>query len=248
MSQKKILIVDDDIDERRLIRLLLKDFDFEIIEASDGEEGVMLATAMQPDLIIFDHRMPKLTGYEAIKRIQMDSRLKKIPIIMMTAQRFDPQMKEMIKMDVVEYIPKPFDRVVFLNAIKKIFQLDKVTVEQKKKIFLYTESIEVRAVIKTQLGEGYEVIEINNANEMLKKLETTKPNLIISNIKLLGWGSLEGKKLLSQVVALRIPLVMEIFTEIQDTIDISALKTPDLVHMRPFSVEDLREFVEKILK
>ena len=61
MSQKKILIVDDDIDERRLIRLLLKDFDFEIIEASDGEEGVMLATAMQPDLIIFDHRMPKLT-------------------------------------------------------------------------------------------------------------------------------------------------------------------------------------------
>ena len=246
MERKKILIVNDDADERRLIKLLLREFNFEIIEAEDGEEGVNLALSTHPDLIIMDHRMPKMTGYEAIKKIQTNEKLRGVPIIMMTAQRFDPQMKEMIKMDVVEYIPKPFDRTVFLEVIQKI--LGQVSDKTHKKILFATKSVGVR-VMKTRLGDNYELAEANTIEEIFKKIETVKPSLIVCNTQFLGWGGpAEGRKLLSHIIISRIPLIMEIFHESENGADASLLQTAELLSVQPFAVEDLLTSIEQITR
>jgi CheY-like chemotaxis protein len=247
MERKKILITDDDADERRLIKLLLREFNFEIIEAEDGEEGVNLALSTHPDLIIMDHRMPKMTGYEAIKKIQTNEKLRGVPIIMMTAQKFDPQMKEMIKMDVVEYIPKPFDRMVFLEAIQKIFGRTSAN-KTHKKILFATKSVGIR-VMKTRLGDNYELEEANAIEEIFEKIETVKPSLIVCNMQFLGWGGpAEGRKLLSHIIISRIPLIMEIFHESENGVDASLLQTAELLSVRSFSVEDLLESIERIVK
>lgn len=244
MATKKILITDDDADERRLIKLLLREFNFEILEAEDGEEGVNSALANRPDLIIMDHRMPKMTGYEAIKKIQTNEKLRGIPIIMMTAQRFDNQMKEMIKMDVVEYIPKPFDRLVFLDAVRKIVGQG-TPGAVKKKVLFATKSVGVR-VLKTRLDGNYELSEADSIEEILKKIESVKPDIIVCNSAFLGWGGpAEGRKLLSQIAISRIPLIIEIFHENESSADSSLLKTAEFFSVQPFSVEELLETIEK---
>jgi len=245
-ERKKILITDDDTDERRLIKLLLREFNFEIIEAEDGEEGVNKAVANHPDLIIMDHRMPKMTGYEAIKKIQMNEKLREIPIIMMTAQRFDSQMKDMIKMDVVEYIPKPFDRIAFLEAIKKI--LGQGTSSTKKKVIFATRSVGVR-VMKTRLGEDFEVIEADSVEDIEKKIESSKPDLIVCNSRLLGWGGApEGRLLMSRILMSRIPLIVEIFHETGASSDVSALQEAELLAVNPFVLDDFMTQLERAVR
>ena len=82
---RRILIVEDHEDNRRILRDLLTSADFEVIEAEDGEAGVAAAAAHLPDLILMDIQLPVFDGYEATRRLKADPRLKAIPIIVVTS-------------------------------------------------------------------------------------------------------------------------------------------------------------------
>ena len=78
---KKVLIVDSDIDARFLVKVHLRRFDVEFIEARDGESGLELARSERPDLIVMDYVLPRLSGYEMVKRIQKDETTKDLSLI-----------------------------------------------------------------------------------------------------------------------------------------------------------------------
>jgi two-component system cell cycle response regulator DivK len=84
MSQR-ILVVEDQEDNRRILRDLLTSAGFELIEATTGEEGVRLAELNRPDLILMDVQMPVLDGHEATQRIKAQPELRSIPIIVVTS-------------------------------------------------------------------------------------------------------------------------------------------------------------------
>ena len=124
---KKVLIVDSDIDARFLVKVHLRRFNVEFIEARDGESGLELAQSEKPDLIVMDYVLTKLSGYEMIRRIQKDKATRNIPIIIATIAGFDLQMKEL---NVVEYLPKPFSGEQFLKATEKA--LGKLPLKRKE--------------------------------------------------------------------------------------------------------------------
>ena len=86
MSQR-ILVVEDQEDNRRILRDLLTSAGFDLIEATTGEEGVRLAELNRPDLILMDVQMPVLDGHEATQRIKAQPELRNIPIIVVTSVR-----------------------------------------------------------------------------------------------------------------------------------------------------------------
>jgi CheY-like chemotaxis protein len=103
----KILVVDDQIDNRNLITQLLTLVGFQVLEATNGQEAIAYWQSWQPDLIFMDMRMPIMDGYsatQAIRRLQKQP----IPIIALTASAFDEQQHQILAIGCDDFIGKPF--------------------------------------------------------------------------------------------------------------------------------------------
>jgi two-component system cell cycle response regulator DivK len=82
---KRILVVEDQEDNRQIIRDMLAPTDYEITEAENGEEALVAIAKQRPDLILMDIQLPIMDGYEATRRIKADASLRAIPIIAVTS-------------------------------------------------------------------------------------------------------------------------------------------------------------------
>src|SRR5262249_46448472 len=86
---KRILVVEDQADNREIIRDMLVDTDYEIAEAKDGEQALAAVTKQRPDLILMGIQLPIIDGYEVTRRIKADPALRSIPIIAVTSFALD---------------------------------------------------------------------------------------------------------------------------------------------------------------
>jgi len=115
---KTILIVEDEPRNMKLLHDLLQRFGYEIIEASDGEQGVKIAGEKIPDLILMDIMMPKMDGLEATRIIKADEKTKHIPIIALTSYAMKGDREKTIEAGCDGYIAKPIDIKEVLKAIE----------------------------------------------------------------------------------------------------------------------------------
>ncbi|MEK7288509.1 MAG: response regulator [Elusimicrobiota bacterium] len=116
----KILIGDDQTATRQLYVAMLEQYQCQITEATTGREVLLSIQAERPDLIVLDHNMPEMTGYEVIQELQKSPEFKKIPIIFITGKNFDQEFRDLIKLEVAEFVPKPFNVETLLEAIEKV--------------------------------------------------------------------------------------------------------------------------------
>jgi two-component system, cell cycle response regulator DivK len=117
MSQR-ILVVEDQEDDRQILRDLLTSADFEVIEAADGEAGLAAAAAHRPDLILMDIQLPGLDSYEATRRIKADGALRAIPVIAVTyGLAGDAEKARSVGCDA--YIPKPYSPRQLLAKVRE---------------------------------------------------------------------------------------------------------------------------------
>ena len=124
MGGKKILIVDDETRIRELLELRLSSEGYEVIQAKDGEEGVMMAKKHLPDLILMDVMMPKMDGSEAVEELKEDAATQDIPVIFLTSMITKEEEENQafgIHLDVKKhhFIAKPFDTPSLLAEIQK---------------------------------------------------------------------------------------------------------------------------------
>jgi two-component system cell cycle response regulator DivK len=108
-SSQKILVVEDNQDNRELVVKVLKINGYHVIEAVDGEEAIEKTRAENPDLILMDLFIPKIDGYEVTRRLKRDIDLKSIPIIALTAHAMKGDMEVALAAGCDGYIPKPID-------------------------------------------------------------------------------------------------------------------------------------------
>ncbi|MCD6170930.1 MAG: response regulator [Thermoplasmata archaeon] len=133
---KKIIVADDEPAIVDIVKKMLKD-EYEVIGAYDGEECLKKARKEKPDLILLDVLMPKLDGWETLKKLKEDEELKDIPVSMLTALPLTPEDTREKPLDKIEnYIVKPFTKEILLRKIKDIFEREgeaKKTYEELKK-------------------------------------------------------------------------------------------------------------------
>ena len=85
MSGRRILVVEDNPLNLKLVRDVLTAYGYEIVEAQTGEDGVSLAADCAPDLVLMDLQLPGIDGYEALRRIRQDPRTGEVPVVALTA-------------------------------------------------------------------------------------------------------------------------------------------------------------------
>jgi two-component system cell cycle response regulator DivK len=116
---KRILIVEDQEDNRRILRDLLTAAGYELLEASAGDEGVEVAERESPDLILMDIQLPGLDGYEATRRIRANSGLAKTPIIAVTSYALSGDDVKARAAGCDDYVTKPFSPRALLAKVRE---------------------------------------------------------------------------------------------------------------------------------
>lgn len=115
----KILVVDDDINNRLLLRLVLEHAGYEISEASDGGEALAVANARKPDLIIMDLYMPGMDGIQFIKALRADTALANTRVALYTATASDDSMRQFMQLaGINNIIEKPSEPPQLLASVK----------------------------------------------------------------------------------------------------------------------------------
>jgi DNA-binding response OmpR family regulator len=104
----KILIAEDEPDIRDLVAFTLRFAGYEVVAASNGEEAVDLAPRENPDLILMDVRMPRMTGYDACRMMKANPDLKDIPVVFLSAKGQESEIQTGLDAGAEEYLLKPF--------------------------------------------------------------------------------------------------------------------------------------------
>ena len=117
--KKRILIVEDQEDNRKILRDLLTSVGYELVEATTGEEGVALAEKERPDLILMDIQLPGLDGYEATRRIKANPALRHIPIIAVTSYALSGDEVKAREAGCDAYVTKPFSPRALLAKVRE---------------------------------------------------------------------------------------------------------------------------------
>ena len=107
--EKKILLVEDNEDNRMIYRTILAHHGYEVIEAVDGEEGVERARSELPDLILMDVSIPKMDGWQATRTLKVDSATAHIPIIALTAHAMASDREKAVEAGCDGYLAKPVE-------------------------------------------------------------------------------------------------------------------------------------------
>ena len=116
---KRILAVDDQEDNRRILRDLLTSVGYEVIEAVTGEEAVTLAEKQRPDLILMDIQLPGIDGYEATRRIKANPTLRAIPLIVVTSYALSGDDAKAMAAGADAYVSKPFSPRALLAKVRE---------------------------------------------------------------------------------------------------------------------------------
>jgi two-component system, cell cycle response regulator DivK len=116
---KRILVIEDQPDNRQILRDLLTNADFEVIEAEDGEAGLAAATSHRPDLILMDIQLPGIDGYEATRRLKADALLHAIPVIAVTSYALAGDADKASAAGCAAYISKPYSPRQLLAKVRE---------------------------------------------------------------------------------------------------------------------------------
>ena len=119
----KILTVDDSKTIRLVVTKALKPFDVDVLEASNGVEGVAVAMRERPDLILLDMTMPIMDGSECLAKLKSHADLKNTPVIMLTVESGRDNIMKIARMGVRDYLVKPFKEDMLIERAGRIIEL-----------------------------------------------------------------------------------------------------------------------------
>ena len=189
---RKVLIVDDKKENLYFLESLLKGFGYEVVSAINGKDALEKLHSDSVDMIISDILMPTMDGFQFLKSVKIDNRLKNIPFIIYTATYTDDKDKEFgLKLGACEYIEKPIDPEKLIKIIQDIFKdcesgsfkPKKLEIEKKEDVLkLYSERL-VQKLEKKMFELENEVSKRKKVEEELKKYQENLEDLVKERTK-----------------------------------------------------------------
>jgi len=116
---KKILVIEDNEQNMYLVNFILEKYGYQVIQASDGVEGILQARQQQPDLILLDIQLPIMDGYAVARELRKIELLAKAPIVAVTSYAMPGDRENALAAGCSGYIEKPIDLDTFITQIEQ---------------------------------------------------------------------------------------------------------------------------------
>lgn len=117
---RKILVVDDESHILHVVSLKLRNADYDVVTAQDGEEGFELALQCNPDLVITDFQMPIMSGLELCRKLKEEVMTRDTPVLMLTARGFDLTPDDLCRTNIAGMLSKPFSPREVLSRVQEL--------------------------------------------------------------------------------------------------------------------------------
>ncbi len=119
MAAVRILLVEDNEDNRDLTTRMLSFYGFQVVTAATAEEGLVLAREVQPHLVLMDISLPGMDGVEATRRLRQDPRTAHIPVVALTAHAMKGDRERFLEAGCNDYLSKPFAPDQLLEVVRR---------------------------------------------------------------------------------------------------------------------------------
>ncbi len=204
MTNKKILIIEDEVTLLEAIEKKLKIEGFQAITAKDGKEGLKKIETEKPDLILLDIMMPVMNGFEVLEEMKRKQYLPKIPVIIISNSGQPVEIEKALKFGVRDYLVKAeFSPDEVLDKVNNIIRKDKETEEKndgkkrgKKILVVEDDQLLLDLCCKKLQKEGFDVDIAIDGNTALEKIISNKPDLILLDLVLPG---IDGFEILKKI-------------------------------------------------
>lgn len=132
-----VLIVDDDLNMRFFLRVLLEKDGYTVTEADDGAQALSIYERLQPDLILLDAMMPIMDGFTACRQLRLLPGGEYIPILMVTALKEDEAIDRAFEVGATDYIVKPVHKTVLRQRVRHLLRAKKTEDALRQSLYLY---------------------------------------------------------------------------------------------------------------
>jgi len=143
-----ILVVDDNRENLELLEAYLEDIECRAIPASDGPEALEIVKSDNPDLILLDIMMPKMSGFEVCRRVKNDPATAHIPIIMVTALNEFGDMQRGVECGTDDFVSKPVNKIELLTRVKTMLKFKHIT-DKLERTLAYLAEVEKQSQIQS---------------------------------------------------------------------------------------------------
>jgi two-component system, cell cycle response regulator len=191
MEKLKVLVVEDNPLNMKLVRTLLELGKLQIIEAETAQKGINLAKEIIPDLILMDIQLPDMDGLSAVRVIRQTESTSHIPIVALTAYAMQSDEERALNAGCTGYITKPVKTKSFLNKINKYINQDvkehsdnqtQIRDHRNKILIVDDEPLDVKLLEASLSREDYRVFSAHDGPTAVEKVETIQPDLILLDI------------------------------------------------------------------
>ncbi|MGE5279979.1 MAG: response regulator [Deltaproteobacteria bacterium] len=237
-TPKKILVVDDEADIREIVRLYLTEAGYEVLEASNGQEGILRAQSERPDLIVLDIMMPGINGFEVAKHLKDDPNTAQIPILILSVLAQDSEFRH----GILDYVSKPFKQNELVTKVKNFFE--KTNAAAAHTVLIVDDDPDIVDVISLCLKDSKIGSEkAYNGAEALEKARSgqKKIDLVLLDINMPGMNGFEViKRLKADKATADLPVIVLTGTWLSETDKKHGLTLGISKYLtKPFSADEL---------
>jgi CheY-like chemotaxis protein len=140
-DKSRVLIADDNMPNSELLEAYLSDLDCEIAMAADGLETLNQVQAFQPDLILLDVMMPKLSGFEVCRKLKDDPATRRIMILMVTALNELGDIERAVQAGTDDFLSKPVNKLELIKRVENMLKLKDIS-DENERLRQYIEQME----------------------------------------------------------------------------------------------------------
>ena len=235
--RKRILVIDDEADIREIVRMYLSEAGYDVIEASNGQEGILRAQNEHPDLIVLDIMMPGINGFEVAKHLKDDPNTANIPILILSVLAQDSQYRE----GILDYVSKPFKQDDLITKVKNFFE--RTNAAQARTVLIVDDDPDIVDVIALCLKDNRIASEkAYNGAEALEKARANKTiDLVLLDINMPGMNGFEViKRLKADKETADLPVIVLTGTWLSETDKMHGLTLGVSKYLtKPFSADEL---------
>jgi CheY-like chemotaxis protein len=122
MTGTRVLVIDDNAANRRLLQVLLHSRGYEVYEASNAPEGFAMLTEKPPDVILMDLRLPGMDGLTATRKLKTDPATRSIPVVAVTSYAMKGDEERAREAGCCAYVTKPIDKTLFFETVARVLR------------------------------------------------------------------------------------------------------------------------------